>query len=132
MNKIYIGKQENERIYLTKHKWDCGWYWGFGYVGNKDCHFHMNSIISDFCKKDYKIENILEDSPFNQSEWWIILDLFKQAYAIKEASQVYRIGGHFSSKQGTTDIIKNKDLEDILNNDLEKILNKIWEIMGGK
>jgi hypothetical protein len=25
--KIYLGTQDNERMYVTKHKWDCNWYW---------------------------------------------------------------------------------------------------------
>ena len=31
MDKIYLGNTtEYGRLYLSKHSWDCGWYWGFG------------------------------------------------------------------------------------------------------
>ena len=39
-------RKEGERVYLSKHSWDCGWYWGFGYVGNRDCHFHLSNAAT--------------------------------------------------------------------------------------
>lgn len=34
-------------VYLQGFKWDCGWYWGGGYIGNKDFHAHFDGAFLD-------------------------------------------------------------------------------------
>jgi len=36
---------ESRRIYLTDFSWDCGWYWGGGYIGNRDLHCHFDGCF---------------------------------------------------------------------------------------
>lgn len=40
----YFGtvKKDKDRIALYAPTFDCGWYWGFGYLGNKNCHYHLS------------------------------------------------------------------------------------------
>ena len=133
MAKILIGTvvkpfgyfQPKEKIYLTSHTWDCDWYWGMGYIGNKDIHTHFNSEF--LSNNDYLSEHI--ESVFTDSEWWVIRDLFKQAYALKECAAVYRHGGHQTTKKGLTDVIQSKTMEDRLNADLKAVLDKVWYYM---
>lgn len=55
----YIGKNsDGKKVWLEKPSWDCGWYWGLGYletmVGNRepskardiDCHTHWDYCVS--------------------------------------------------------------------------------------
>lgn len=115
--------KDNECIYLTKHKWDCDWYWGFGYVGNKHCHFHIDSLIT----AETDVNKIFADTNISQAEWWVIRDLFIQAYALKNAAEVYRHGGHQCTVKGVTDVIKNPNKAAELNADLERVLDLIWK-----
>jgi hypothetical protein len=117
---------DGEGIGLEKHKWDCGWYWGFGYVGNKNCHFHFDS----FLENTKLASELFRETHISDSDWWVIRDLFKQAYALKEAAAVYRHGGHQTSRPGVTDIIKNRVVEDRLNEDLKYILSALWEFIN--
>lgn len=54
----YIGKNaEGKKVWLEKPSWDCGWYWGLGYLetmmGNREpskardiqCHTHWDSSV---------------------------------------------------------------------------------------
>lgn len=34
-----------EPVFLTDFKWDCGWYWGGGYIGNKNFHTHFDGCF---------------------------------------------------------------------------------------
>lgn len=44
-DQVYLGTTlDNEKLYLSKPSWDCDWYWGFGYVGNKNLHTHLNYL----------------------------------------------------------------------------------------
>jgi hypothetical protein len=126
-NKIYIGKhKEHGALYLEKHNWDCGWYWGFGYIGNKNLHTHFDGV---FLKDTKLAKEVMPDSKFSDTEWWIIRDLFIQAYALKNVAAVYRHGGHQTTLTGITDIIKDETMEQRVNKDLEIVLNKIWDFM---
>ena len=124
MDKIYLGNTtEYGRLYLSKHSWDCGWYWGFGYIGNSRLHMHIDSLING----EYDVNKIFDGSTgITQDQWWIIRDLFRQAYALKAAAEVYQYGGHQTSKPGITDCIKNLEMAAQINKDLEIVLNKVW------
>ena len=138
-NKILLGKlktdagtfADGENLWLEKHNWDCGWYWGFGYLGNKNCHFHFDSLL---CIKDgkgdvkYCASDLFESTNISDSDWWIIRDLFVQAYALRKAAEVYQYGGHQKTKAGTTDLIKNKERADQINADLAKVLDAVWDL----
>ena len=127
MNKIYLGNTTQcGGLYLSKHSWDCGWYWGFGYIGNNSCHMHIDSLMG----AEYDIRSIYDKgSPITQNQWWIIRDLFKQAYALQKVADVYRHGGHQTSKPGITDCIKNLEMAALINKDLEIVLNKVWDFL---
>lgn len=140
-NKIRLGRLKlelphdqvfaaGEVIWLEKHKWDCGWYWGFGYLGNRNCHFHFDSLL--YPKVDgvvlYEASKLFDETPITDKEWWVIRDLFVQAYALRRAAEVYRHGGHQTTLLGTTDLIKDVDMEKRLNADLEKVLDAVWNV----
>ena len=91
-----------EVIELQKHSWDCDWYWGFGYIGNSRLHTHFNNI---FLTEETDIDKIFEITDIRQDEWWILRDLFEQAYSLRSCAETYRHGGHQSTKKGTTDKI---------------------------
>lgn len=145
-DKIYLGTINNEKIYLSKHSWDCGWYWGFGYLGNKNLYFHIESLIESRYIKDslislnkevnnnkfYNIETIFTKTWIDQADWWILRDLFIQAYALKHCAEVYKYGGHQTTVLGITDIIKNESMQDTINKDLEKVLDTIWQYLLDK
>ena len=39
-------KKTGESIYFYKPTWDCDWYWGFGYLGNKNQHYHLSDYAN--------------------------------------------------------------------------------------
>lgn len=129
--KIYLGKGkagmlEGENIYLLKHTWDCDWYWGFGYIGNSNSH---SNFKENLLTKETSISKLLDNPQYSQDSWWIIRDLFKQAYVLKDCAEIYRHGGHQTFSKGTTDIIKDEEMCKRLNSDLEKVLNKLWSFL---
>ena len=136
--KVYIGTARDdfegclagENIYLTKHTWDCGWYWGFGYIGNGGLHTHFDRAFLNINK--YTPDEIFTECVFDSKIWWVLRDLFKQAYALKNVAEVYRYGGHQTTVKGITDIICDSGKAAMINKDLEKILDAIWDIVKRK
>jgi hypothetical protein len=144
LNKLFLGKVKKEikssqsynpendhlwflgeKVYIEKHKWDCGWYWGFGYIGNKNLHCHADIFVKNLIW--HKADEVFEKSIFkNENDFWLFKDYLKQAYVLKKCAEVYRLGGHCVSKGK---IIVNKEMEDRLNKDLEIVLNALWNLL---
>ena len=97
--RVLLGKDsDNICYYLEKPSWDCGWYWGFGYVHSRGCHEHIPSFMGelktyDFAKKEYVkseyIHNLYHsprftDTTFSENEGWQLSELFKQFYLIQD------------------------------------------------
>lgn len=122
-----LGNIGGEMVWLTKHSWDCGWYWGFGYIGNRNMHTHFDSCFLE-CQANTASE-IFEDAKFTNNEWWVIRDLMVQAYALKSAAEIYKHGGHQTTKKEVTDIILDDAMCTRLNKDLKTVLDKVWEYM---
>ena len=130
-DKILLGKLKvqapfcgaAENIWLSKHSWDCGWYWGMGYLGNKNLHFHFKQFLED----STTASELFEVTNITDSEWWVIRDLFVQAYALKAAAEVYIHGGHQTERKGVTDVLQNAAKAMALNDDLERILDLVWD-----
>ena len=127
MDKIYLGDtMKYGRLYLSKHAWNCGWYWGFGYIGNPCYHLHINSLLGS----EHDVSKVFDvETKITQDQWWVIRDLFKQAYALEEAAEVYQYGGHQTTAPGITDCIKNLEMAAQINKDLEIVLNKVWDFL---
>jgi hypothetical protein len=110
---VYLLGKDKEGInyWLESPKWDCGWYWGFGYVETYlhnrkpstakdiDSHQHIDSSFMGsmeeydmekhcFVKAEY-VNNIY-DCPklacvtFSESEGWKLSELFNQFYLLKD------------------------------------------------
>ena len=86
---------------------------------------HIDSLI-----REDSINNIFDKGTLiTQDQWWIIRELFTQAYALQKAAEVYQYGGHQTSKPGITDCIKNLEMAAQINKDLETVLDKVWDFL---
>jgi len=117
-NKILLGyiKDTREPIFLYDFSWDCGWYWGGGYIGNNNLHCHFDGCfldvpdyrghsLGDFSPKNLSngcaiwedLSRFLDNAQFTSREWWRIKDLFKQFYTLRDAAEVFQYGGNCTS-----------------------------------
>lgn len=121
-----------ENLYIEKHSFDRDWYWSFGYIGNKDVHMHFSELLYPDTKKSgynvYNASELFKRPYYSDEDWWIIRDLFVQAYALGKAAEVYKCSGRQTSKPETR-IILSYDMHKRINADLEKVLDSIWEIL---
>lgn len=130
--KVYLGRllpdsrYGEELVWLEKHEWACGWYWSFGWCGNKNLHFHFDYFLNG---AHYRPSNHFSDCKISERNWWVIRDLFIQAYALKKAAEVYRYGGYQTIVPGITDLIQDEHMAAKLNADLKIVLDKLWDIL---
>jgi hypothetical protein len=130
--RIYLGENEGEKIYLSAPSWDCGWYWGFGYIGNKNCHYHVdgltkkeNANLFDAFKKHFGKSLIVRDS-----QLWTLCELFQTFYILKESAEVLGRGGAHMTTNPCKDLIINKEETERINNVvLPQIFEEIYKIL---
>jgi len=131
VEKIFLGTTRgmNEGVWIEKHKFDCGWYWAFGYIGNRNLHMHIESLINHPEKHDpdgwTDVGRQFSRTWLTQDQWWILRDLFISAYALKKAAAVYRRGGHQSGKAKPYRV-DSEEMEKRINADLETLLDRLW------
>ncbi len=110
--KIFMGRNENNsRIYLTPPSWDCDWYWGFGYLGNSRCHYHVDGLTTqnlnlfDGIKKHFGDSFVLK----TDADIWKFCELMQTFYSLKEAAEILGRGGSNYTSNPCAELIKNPD-----------------------
>ncbi len=129
---IFIGINNNEKIYLSSPSWDCGWYWGFGYLGNRNCHYHVDGLnakenisLFDAFKKHFGDSLVVRDS-----QLWTLCELFKTFYTLKETAEVLGRGGSHLTKNPCSELIVNKEEVARINSIvLPAIFEEIYKIL---
>lgn len=143
--RIKLGVVDNENIYLSPPKWDCGWYWGFGYLGNANCHYHIDGLTKiskyNFEKQTLQYEFVdlheglirhFGDSFIikKDKDIWTLAELFKTFYYLRETAEVLGRGGAHYTTNPLSDIIKNPNEVKRINEEILPLLfDKIYEIL---
>lgn len=122
---------DGEYVWLEKESWDCGWYWGFGYLHtytnnrqperSKDitAHFHFDSAFlkgpectRDMFKKYFK-ETVLTDD-----EIWELCDYMKTFYTLKSVAELFKSGYSHQTERAKIEDLKSEEQQDLV--------NKVW------
>jgi len=133
-NKIKLGEVDGVSIYLSPPSWDCGWYWGFGYLGNKNCHYHVSGLFKDTnlyegFKNHFGSSFIVK----NDKDLWTLCELFRTFYYLKDAAELFRVGGSRYTMNPIVDLIKNENEVKRINEDLMPLIfEEIYKILNKK
>ena len=139
INKEYllgIRKEDERRIWLTMPEWSCSWYWSFGYLGNKDEHYHLdgyqtkhhtfttdkgefkhirekrNICMYDALKEDYVLQEHI------YKNLWTFCELSLAIYALKASAELFHIGGSHMTANPCKHLIRDKAKEDNINKEV--------------
>ena len=122
-----INKETEEIINLSAPSWDCDWYWGFGYLGNRDLHYHLSGYQSKdhfFTLKDDSYKSITEQrnknmydclnedynlNPKIKDNLWSFCELVATAHILTETAEILGRGGSHYTKNICAGVIMNKD-----------------------
>ena len=151
--KVYLLgiDQDGQKVWLQAPKWDCGWYWGFGYIERYQqnwtpskardisSHTHWDSSIvgaqaSDDLHSKILIHHLNDNPDFvkttlTESESWELADLMKTFYTLQSVAGLYHTGNsHLTSNVGVD--LKDegawKQINEVL---LPKVFKRIDEIL---
>ena len=105
--QFLIGAVDGENIYLRSPSWDCNWYWGFGYLGNKNCHYHLNGLMRDKNLYDGLKEHFGDSLEIPEHLLWEFCELVSTAYKLKETAEVLGRGGSHYTNNPCQKVIMN-------------------------
>ena len=151
VGKVLLGtsKATKERIYLTKPSFACEWYWSFGWLGNNDCHYHLedyqktdrllytkeqemvvltqsrNISLYDALLADYNLNPIIEKN------LWIFCELVLSIYTLKDCAELFSRGSHMTTNPDQSKL-KSTTMYDRLTYDLIPMqCQTLWDLIGG-
>lgn len=132
-----------EYVWLEKESWDCGWYWGFGYLhtytNNKQperskdisSHFHFDSTFLNKNKssrdafKEYFKETVLTDS-----EIYELCDYMKTFYTLKSVAELFKHGYSWQTEKAKIEDLKSEEQRDLVNKVwLPEVFKRIEELL---
>lgn len=122
-----MGSVDGEKIYLSAPSWDCGWYWGFGYLGNNNCHYHVEGVAKDKNLWDALREHFGETLTItDEADLWTFCELMQTFYTLKKSAEVLGRGGSHYTTNPVADVIKNEDEAKRIN---EKVMPAIFDAL---
>lgn len=143
ITKVLFGKTKDrgELIWLFSPKWECDWYWSFGQLGNRNCHYHLEGYASvcgfgehrnvnmfEALKADYVLHPALQQD----EDLWLFCELAKTAYSLIQVAQVFGRGGSHYAVNPCAASIKNpewvKHINEVLLPEIFTEIDKIFEI----
>lgn len=128
--KMLIGIVDNEKIYLSPPSWDCGRYWGFGYLGNKNCHYHVDGLSKEINLHDALIEHFGKSLIVRSSDLWTFAELFQSFYTLRKTAEMLKNGSAHLTNNPCKDIIINSDESKRINEIvLPSIFDEIYKIL---
>lgn len=145
--KYYLlGVDENgDKYFLVEPSWDCGWYWGFGYIvtftnkrnpeKSRDIKSwsHFDNEFLDSSKGDaYTLfNNLLKDSTVDHSHLFELVDYMMSYYTLSKAAALFRRRYSYQTERARLDLIDRKDYEDEINKKmLPALFAKIKQLLS--
>ena len=136
--------KQGQYVWLEKESWDCGWYWGFGYLHtftnnehptySKDIasHTHFKSVFMKspvFTKKAF--EEYFEETTLTEDEMRILCDYMETYYILKDAAGLFHHGYSWQTSKASIDGLKSEELEAHINKVLlPELFKRIEELLS--
>ena len=125
--------QYGQLLWLEAPSWDCGWYWGFGYLETSDSHTHVDTSLMKDVSNIFESKELV-DKTFNEKEGWELTELFTQFYLLRKTPEF--AGKTLPGCHVTTSPVNHGDLTEWstkINKELiPRITKKIIEILTPK
>lgn len=122
MKNHYFGTLQGERLYYQAPSWDCGWYWGFGYLSNSRTHLHLNSFCQGRNLRD-GLRQEFSHLALPEKELWTFCELAMSAYTLKETAELFTRGGsNYTLNNPVRELLSCKEKAEHINQKLLPVI----------
>lgn len=140
-----LGEDENGiKYWLEEPTFDCGWYWGLGYVhtftNNRqptksvdiNSHEHFNIKFMKNCYVQ-SYEQFFKKSVLDRPEIYKLFDLMECAYTLKKMAELCERGSSWISENDCYDTLKDQNWYlEIIKKKLPVVISAICNLLGGE
>lgn len=108
---FFLGLNKNgDKMWLVAPSWDCGWYWGLGYINIYQQNWMPSKARDILCSTHFDYEfpssdsfvDEFNDTPFTENEKWKIYEYMRELYILRKYSDMMNIGGaHITTGSNT-------------------------------
>jgi len=137
----FLGKDKGGiNYYLQQPSWDCGWYWGFGYINSftnnsaPSCsrdissHQHFDSLFLSGDLDSFK--NMFEETPLSKNEVWTLMELMQTFYDLRRSAELFGRGGTHIANNPLKEQLRDSDFAKHINEDLiPQVTAKVIELL---
>lgn len=144
--KLYLlGKDQNDdKIWLEAPSWDCGWYWGLGYVESYQqnwspekardimSHDHFDSLFLNNPEQNghEAFKKFFKDTTLNDDEIWQIIDYMTTCYTLRKTAEILGRGySHYTEKAKLQELVDKAEVKKINEEMLPTLFFKIDKIL---
>ena len=136
-------KEDGKLVWLEAPSWDCGWYWGFGYLETytnnqnpqfaKDIyshsHFDGDILNGNGCSFD-NFKNYFNKTTLTDKEIWKLCDYMITFYTLKKAAALFGAGNSHQTEDAKIETLQDKEISDIINQKkLPELFKNIIELL---
>ncbi len=130
--------KDKARIYLERGSWDCGWYYGFGYLETFDPQHSSHSHFEGFnAEKNQDLRSAFLEFfkggklTITAKESWTLCELMQSFYQLQKIASLYHNGG--GSGLTTNPIIQeNATIRKTVLEDIRKIIVEVQRMLAPK
>ena len=131
--KVWLLGKDKDGInyWLEEPSWDCGWYYGFGFVEtythntrpdlardiNSHQHFDSLFLNGPKCSKDM-FKGFFVETPLSDDEIWEVVDYMKTFYTLKSVAELFKHGYSWQTSKAKIDQLQSDEQNDLV--------NKVW------
>ena len=143
--KVYLLGADAQGAYywLEQARFDCGWYWGLGYVetytNNKRpsqardiaSHQHFDSLFLRGAKNGFDmVKDMLVDRTTTEKELWLLLEYMQALYTARHYADMLHIGGaHYTTNPCAEDIKNDAEYTRINQTVIPMLLQRVYALL---
>ena len=144
-NNYLLGEdKDGTRYYLEEPHFDCGWYWGLGYIetftNNRqptrsvdiNSHEHFDSKFMNNGFVDGYLD-FFKKSVLDRHETYRLFELMSCAYTLSKMAGICEKGSAWVSKNDCYDTLKDQNWYlEIIQKKLPAVISEICNLLGGE
>ena len=143
--KIFLLGQDKDgtNYWMEEPTWDCGWYWGFGYIetytNNKNpamakdvsSHSHFDSMFMNGAVNAYDMfYKFFAATTLTNEEVWQLCDYMKTFYTLKSAAELFKQGNSHYTEKAKIDVLEDAEQVELINEVwLPKVLKRVENLL---
>lgn len=112
-----LGSVDGHSIMFRRPSFDCNWFWGFGYLGNNGCHYHLDSLhVMDWQNKEMQNKNLYDQLKLHFGDTltitdgrdlWKFCEIVQTIYTLRKTAEMYHLGGSHFTTNPDAELLKN-------------------------